>query len=661
MPGGLRGEILIRFIPDVAPITVADDPDGLLRDESLLAGLRERGFDVLFFEDPLAFRLAYESRFRASWDQDQTFNLIVARSDEETALPFDISAGARNVSLRLDDFFPNLSAAVIREFDPAARDRLFRLRGRAKKALGEDETRDFILRHLFHMAPETVSQPADLLRVLLQRHYRGERLSASVDDRLIRRLRRKQAFRKWPLQEIVSRPERFFAFLQERWPNFLDREAGGASPPGGAGDLALPGPVDLPFDHPDVRVYMDNLFLEGFLTPVEHPPAAALENQWLHVGVASDETSRARQRFERLLEIAQSQEPGEGADHQRWRRFARTWAELRSARLALAGPLPTPAEHAFRGLEAEVDENFARWLDRCYGALSNLPPISPVMLHHLPRALARHAASDPGARSALLVLDGLAFEQWVVLRQELQQQRPRLELREDAIFAWIPTITSVSRQAAFAGRPPLRFASGIRSTSGEEALWKRFWGTESLPPPAVAYARGLGEGSLDPVAARIQDHQVRVIGLVVDTVDKIMHGMQLGERGMQNQVRQWAQGGFLSRLLDLLLEHGFRIWLTSDHGNIEAEGCGRPAEGALADTRGERVRTYPDDVLRNQVSDQFPEARAWPPIGLPDGYAPLLAPGRKAFVQAGKRVVTHGGAAIEEVIVPLIRIGSKSS
>lgn len=449
--------------------------------------------------------------------------------------------------------------------------------------------------------------------------------------------------------------------MQERWPKFLDRRAGGASPPGGAGDLALPGPVDLPFDHPDVRVYMDNLFLEGFLTPVEHSPAAALENQWLHVGVASDETSRALQRFERLLEIAQSQEPGEGADHRRWRRFARTWAELRSARLALAGPLPTPAECAFRGLEAEVDENFAEWLDRCYGALSNLPPISPVMLHHLPRALARHAASEPGARSALLVLDGLALEQWVVLRQELQQQRPRLELREDAIFAWIPTTTSVSRQAAFAGRPPLRFASGIRSTSGEEALWKRFWGTESLPPPAVAYARGLGEGSLDPVAARVQDHQVRVIGLVVDTVDKIMHGMQLGERGMQNQVRQWAQGGFLSRLLDLLLEHGFRIWLTSDHGNIEAEGCGRPAEGALADTRGERVRTYPDDVLRNQVSDQFPEARAWAPIGLPDGYAPLLAPGRKAFVQAGKRVVTHGGAAIEEVIVPLIRIGSKSS
>jgi predicted AlkP superfamily pyrophosphatase or phosphodiesterase len=91
----------------------------------------------------------------------------------------------------------------------------------------------------------------------------------------------------------------------------------------------------------------------------------------------------------------------------------------------------------------------------------------------------------------------------------------------------------------------------------------------------------------------------------VDAVDKIMHGMTLGTAGMHNQVRQWTAEGFLAQLLDLLLNHGYTVFLTSDHGNIEAVGCGSPAEGAVADMRGERVRVYPDPALRTQVARTF--------------------------------------------------------
>ncbi len=95
--------------------------------------------------------------------------------------------------------------------------------------------------------------------------------------------------------------------------------------------------------------------------------------------------------------------------------------------------------------------------------------------------------------------------------------------------------------------------------------------------------------------------KTRVVGLVVDKVDKIMHGMELGAAGMHNQVGQWAAGPFLIQLFDLLMENGFRVYMSSDHGNIEASGCGRPTEGAVADLRGERARIYPDPVLRRQV------------------------------------------------------------
>jgi len=52
----------------------------------------------------------------------------------------------------------------------------------------------------------------------------------------------------------------------------------------------------------------------------------------------------------------------------------------------------------------------------------------------------------------------------------------------------------------------------------------------------------------------------KLVGLVVDEVDKIMHGMELGTAGMHNQVRQWALQGFIAQLLDLLLNHSFRVF-----------------------------------------------------------------------------------------------------
>jgi hypothetical protein len=185
----------------------------------------------------------------------------------------------------------------------------------------------------------------------------------------------------------------------------------------------------------------------------------------------------------------------------------------------------------------------------------------------------------------------------------------------------------------------------------------QFWSDHGLSQTEVAYARGLSQGSdLPTVEARLAHPKVRVVGLVVDAVDKIMHGMTLGTAGMHNQVRQWAAEGFLARLLDLLFDHSYAVFLTSDHGNIECVGRGRPAEGAVADRRGERVRIYPNPALRAQVQARFPDALAWPALGLPENYFPLLAPGRSAFVQEGVRIVGHGSITLEELIVPFIRI-----
>ena len=306
-----------------------------------------------------------------------------------------------------------------------------------------------------------------------------------------------------------------------------------------------------------------------------------------------------------------------------------------------------------------MDAAFADWLRGRYSGLANLPPTPPVMLHHIPRFLAREigdAAKDAPKNAALIVVDGLALDQWAVMRRELGEQRPGWRFREQAVFAWVPTVTSVSRQAIFAGTPPFLFPKSIHHTNKEEALWRRFWGDENIDQ--VGYLKGLGDRPFDDVAALIDPPHMRVVGLVVDKVDRIMHGMELGTAGMHNQVRQWAALGHFAALLDMLFANGFRVYLTADHGNIEATGCGRPNEGAVADLRGERVRVYSDEGLRGPVAECFPEAWQWPAEGLPVDYLPLLAPGRFAFVGEGERVVAHGGVCLEELVVPFVEVAA---
>jgi hypothetical protein len=64
-----RDQILSEFTPKVSRLTLVADPDGLLLEEGILEGIREKGFELIPFEDHVAFRYAYESGFRSRWDR----------------------------------------------------------------------------------------------------------------------------------------------------------------------------------------------------------------------------------------------------------------------------------------------------------------------------------------------------------------------------------------------------------------------------------------------------------------------------------------------------------------------------------------------------------------------------------------------------------------
>jgi hypothetical protein len=655
-----RDTILKEFVPNVCKLTLVADPDGLLTEEKLVVALRERGFDLVEFNDPVEFRYVYESKYRAIWDRGDSTDLVVIlrlQDRELEALPYDLLQAGRRLAFNLGSIFPNLSYPVIEKLDRSFLDAIYDAqRKTAPDRMGDNATKDFVLRHAFGIAAELITTDVELLRALLRLHYAKAEMPAILSERLIKVLSGHTDFGTWPLARIVPDAAAFFAFLQERWPVFLDRLDGNGEVRDGGEEYGLeyPGPAALPFDHQDIRVYIDNLFIEGRLTPVAKPAMSVAARSWIRSGIADTKVQDQTLRVARLFEMVEKQLPTSDSRHSDWASFAFKWAELSA--LVYTGQ---HAEHAgrLRSLRDGFSTAFASWLQQNYAGLINLPPTTPAMLHHVPRHLARVIEDTASARVALIVVDGLALDQWVTLRQALQEQDGGLVFRESGVFAWIPTLTSVSRQAIFSGKPPLYFPSSIASTSSEDSLWRQFWEGAGLSRLDVSYKRGLGDGE---VAAILEDAihptRTRAAGIVVDKVDKIMHGMQLGAAGMHNQIRQWAEDGFLRSLIAYLMDRGFDVWLTSDHGNIECQGAGRPSEGVVADTRGERARIYPTAELRRPVAEKFPFAIEWPQVGLPTDYFPLLAGGEAAFIAPGETTVAHGGVAIEEVLVPLVKI-----
>ena len=660
-----RDVILKDFIPNVCRLTIVADPDALLTEEKLALSLKERGFDIIEFNDTIEFRFAYESRYRNLWDQGLQTDLVVIlrlQDSEVNTLPYDLLQTGRRLSFDLGRLFPDLSYPIIEKLDRTFLDKLYDAQHQySPGTLGDNATKDFILSHVFGIALEVINNEVDLLRMLLRIHYNSLNIPANLNERLIQILNDKKIFTNWPLVDIIPNSKKFFLFLQERWPVFLEKNNSKITHIGediSGYEMDFTGPINLPFDHQDILVYIDNLFVEGKLIPVSadnlNVSLDTMNNSWIKSGIQTTEINQ-NIRIDKFLNLIRKNPPSTEFHYTDWISFALKWAELAS--LIYADTATSLQKNNFLELDAQYNEIFSAWLSKYYSTMINLPPTKPAMLHHLPRKILRDLETSSAQKAALIVLDGLALDQWMTFKQILTEQLTNTSIQESAIFAWIPTLTSVSRQAIFSAKSPFYFTNSINTTNREPKLWQQFWENNGVKKIDIVYKRGLGDGN--PVAdmdAIITPSKTKVIGLVVDKVDKIMHGMQLGTEGMHNQIKQWGQQGYLAGLIECLLGYDFQIWLTSDHGNIECTGKGRPSENSIAEIRGERARVYPTNDLRTQVMNRYSFGKEWDPVGLPADYFPLIAEKRDAFIRQGDTLVGHGGASIEEVMVPLIKI-----
>ena len=654
---------------------VVNDPDCLLAEESLQKALLEHGFQLYFFEGSIELRYFLSVQLMADdsgSDRTSVGGCVISVDSDSydvEALPYDLLRDSQRLSVALGDCFPDLAYSVLNSLQVEELNALdAALQEYTPGQMNESASCDFVLRHVFKLAPEIIQTSSDILRSLLRLHYRDVELPDVLKDRLIALLARRKQFVSWPLEDIVSSKQSFFAFLQRHWSSYVDeviesleqgiREPKAVYQVSGTNDEVREENIVLPFGHDDVRIYIDNLFLEGYLSPIEIRFPDRLIGHWCLVGILQDPDKELKKRVKGLIKLCDETLPAEDDRHQQWQQYAYRWAELSASYYSNLNQLNTEQDvvDSYTVLQQSVDEQFSNWMLDRYTSLHNHSPTNPAMLHHIPRVMAREIDSDKAAKTALILIDGLAIDQWVTTRAELNiDSTDGTSMVESAVFAWVPTVTSVSRQALFSAKAPYQFASTIATTSSEPKAWQQFWVDHGLEKNQIYYKKSLGRGNVEALIDELTDRRLRAVGLVINTVDDMMHGMQLGAAGMHNQVKLWAEGGYLQRLITGLLEGGYSVHITSDHGNVEALGSGKIKEGAVAESRGERARVYKTEALMQSVDFSGSGAVVWPRTGLPNDYWPMVMTGRKAFVTKNESIVGHGGIAIEEVVVPYIR------
>ncbi|MCK9328447.1 MAG: BREX-3 system phosphatase PglZ [Candidatus Cloacimonetes bacterium] len=634
-----RNVIADKFIPKLNRVNIAIDIDRLLADDLLVLSLRAKGFLVVPAVSEMQVRLEYEKYWKMIIEEKEEKDLLIVYQDDTAfSLPCDIFNSAMHFKVSFDDLFPKLSAAILKSISFELFDKVFDAYcdEDPKETLSNDKTCLFLLRTAFGIHCQEIKSDVDFLSLLLRLHYNKVQLPCLLAQFFAKYTSARHRLEAWTSTELLlTDASLFWTELQKAWNNTVLNSTE---------KDAIPGSIN--FCNPAIYVYLDNAFAEGFLSPVpvkkECTCPEGIPNQLFLLGMTPEnKESLTKQHIQHVEETLLSIVPDENATVSDWLKFAFNYSEFQRQCMnnSFASKLPEKS-----------NAQFVKWIKKRYDALHFNSSMKPIMLSKIADYLRRQKA-DGTRKIALLVVDGMSILQWLVIKDCLKENN-NYSFEEDACFACIPTLTSVSRQSIFSGMLPLYYAESINSTAKEEKEWTSSWSNNG---PVEYYKDDGLSNNADAILSQISP-MTKVVGIVVNAVDELMHSSLLGMKPFVDNIKSWMEDGYLARLISGLTEKGYAVWITADHGNIEATGVGLINDGSLAETKGLRARVYKSAALRDSASDTHKDTMVWNSDTLPTGYAALLADSDKCFTKNGTSVISHGGISIEEVLVPFVRI-----
>lgn len=300
-----------------------------------------------------------------------------------------------------------------------------------------------------------------------------------------------------------------------------------------------------------------------------------------------------------------------------------------------------------RFLENTVDIRFFEFIRNSYSKLFTYGSSSdPITINRIINRIISYLIdiARRGDRVLLIVIDCMAWDDWFAIRDYFTNTE------ENSTFAMIPTLTLYSRISLLSGSLP-RDLENLTFSNEERGFYNKI--SEELGEKSGVYIKN----DVKDLKTQLQNEDIRIIGFVYSKFDEIIHSESVDKEYVYLKLQKLVKRdliGIIKEALDLK----WRVFITSDHGNIEVFENGVKLPFHI-DNEGKRCGIVNDIRL---IDPQIEENTF-----LISGQKFKHLNNANIFIFPRKRImfsprairdveITHGGITVEEVIVPFVEI-----
>ncbi|MGQ9561522.1 MAG: T9SS response regulator signal transducer PorX [Candidatus Oleimicrobiaceae bacterium] len=292
-----------------------------------------------------------------------------------------------------------------------------------------------------------------------------------------------------------------------------------------------------------------------------------------------------------------------------------------------------------------------------------------------------------GRNTVFMVIDNLRLDQWLVIEPMLY---PYFHISADYYYSILPTATPYSRNAIFSGLFPVELGNlfpdfWLKGQDDEQSQNRnerqlldhqlQRLGVRLRPEPKYIKILDLEEARNVEKNARSLAG-LPLVSIVVNFVDILAHSrsdsevlkeITVDEPAYRSLTKAWFEHSHIFRALQELAAAGATVVLTSDHGSIRVTRAAKVIGDRETSTNlrykfGRSLKVDP----KNAIIVRNPATFKLPPRGLNTDY--LIAKEDFYFVYPTnyhhylsyyRDSLQHGGASMEEMILPVMRLDPK--